>query len=95
MLPGIADSFFILTKKKRILTKHRFLDPYHELLRLLTFLVLHWEFLGNFCFAFPIYTDYFRLLAVVGFFGMHLGFILCIRLGFFFWVCTIAYVSNK
>lgn len=67
-----------------------FLSQFPDLLRLLTYVVLQWEFLGNFCFAMPIYTDYFRLLAVVGFIGMHFGFIICIRLGFFFWVCFVA-----
>lgn len=66
------------------------LDKFPEFLKFLTWAVLNWEFWGNFCFFMPVFTDYFRLLAVVGYFSMHLGFILCIRLGFFFWVCTVA-----
>lgn len=66
------------------------LDKFPELLKLLTWAVFQWEFWGNFCFFMPVFTDYFRLLAVLGFFAMHFGFIICIRLGFFFWVCTVA-----
>lgn len=52
----------------------------------MTYIVLQWEFWGNFVFLSPFYTDACRLIGAIGFMIMHLGFGLCLRLGTFFWI---------
>ena len=42
-------------------------------LRALTFMTIWWELLGPFLFIFPVFTEWARLIAVIGFFMMHLG----------------------
>jgi len=58
-----------------------------ELLKWMTWAVLRWEFYGPFFLAMPVQTPYFKLLGVLGFFGLHMGFQLSMRLGIFGWIC--------
>eukprot|EP01125_Pyxidicula_operculata_P010123 TRINITY_DN3337_c0_g1_i5.p1 TRINITY_DN3337_c0_g1~~TRINITY_DN3337_c0_g1_i5.p1 ORF type:complete len:475 (+),score=36.79 TRINITY_DN3337_c0_g1_i5:119-1543(+) len=51
------------------------------------FLTLFWELYGPFLFIFPIKNAYFRILGIVGFWGMHLLFGISLRLGLFFYIC--------
>ncbi|EGC28926.1 hypothetical protein DICPUDRAFT_59115 [Dictyostelium purpureum] len=56
-------------------------------LRVLTLAVAKWELFGIFFMVSPIFTDWLRLFGAIGFIAMHAGFIMCLRLGFFFF-CT-------
>jgi len=55
-------------------------------LRLMTCVVIKWEFCGPFFFCVPFKTQAFRLFACFAFFMFHLGLGLCLRLGIFSWV---------
>lgn len=67
-----------------------YLSQFPELLKLLTWAVLKWENWGAFLFFVPFYHDFCRSLGVLGFLAMHFGFVLCLRLGLFFYVCSVA-----
>jgi len=58
------------------------------LLRFLTWTVLLWEGYGCICFFLPFWTAYFHMFGVIGFFMMHIGFQLSMRLGIFGWICA-------
>jgi len=49
-------------------------------------ITLLWEHFGGFVLLIPFKNDYWRILGCIGFWGMHLGFGLCLRLGLFFWI---------
>lgn len=49
----------------------------------LTWAVLKWEFWGSFMYFVPIYSDFFRMIACIGFMALHIGFYLFIQLGIF------------
>lgn len=60
--------------------------PHYSLLQMLTYVVLWWELWGPLFLVSPFYTQGSRLIGVLGFMGMHLGFGLSLRLGTFFYV---------
>ncbi|GAM22784.1 hypothetical protein SAMD00019534_059590 [Acytostelium subglobosum LB1] len=72
----------------------RMLLPWRTTLKLMTLAVAKWEFIGAFCWYMPFYTDYLRILGAVGFMALHAGFVSCLRLGLFFWVCFCAQTIN-
>eukprot|EP01132_Coremiostelium_polycephalum_P007513 gene7513-9234_t len=72
----------------------KFISSFRLTLKLLTIAVAKWELLGIFFLCSPFYTDWCRLIGAVGFAFMHLGFVLCLRLGLFFWVTAGAQVIN-
>lgn len=52
----------------------------------LTFATLFWEHFGSCFFTIPFKTGYFRILAILGFWAMHIGFGLCLKVGLFAWI---------
>lgn len=54
-----------------------------ELCKVLTYVTIKWELLGPWLFISPVLTEWARLIAVLGFFGMHLGFHLMMHLSLF------------
>lgn len=62
---------------------------YPDLLKILTWAVIKWELYGTVFFFSPFFTDACRFFGAMGYFAMHLGFVLCMRLGFFFYVCAV------
>eukprot|EP01116_Phalansterium_solitarium_P000267 TRINITY_DN10169_c0_g1_i2.p1 TRINITY_DN10169_c0_g1~~TRINITY_DN10169_c0_g1_i2.p1 ORF type:complete len:496 (-),score=144.32 TRINITY_DN10169_c0_g1_i2:93-1580(-) len=62
-------------------------------LRVLTLGVLFWEGVGPLLFCSPWATDACRMIAVIGFVGMHAGFESCLRLDSFGPVCMSAVLS--
>jgi hypothetical protein len=58
------------------------------MLKIMCVVTLFWEHYGGFFLLIPIKNDYWRILGVLGFWGMHLGFGLCLRLGLFYWITT-------
>jgi len=65
---------------------------YPELMRWLTLFTYWTEALGPFLAFIPIYTRRFRMLAVVLFIGMHIGFASCMRLGLFGFVSMMTWL---
>ena len=63
-----------------------FRDTFWSWLPLLTFLVIQWEFFGPFLLFFPFDRGQVRTLAIAGIVGMHTGFGMCMKLGFFAWI---------
>lgn len=61
---------------------------YTNFLKFLTFAVIIWEWYGPLCFFVPIRSLHgpFRLLGVLGFVALHIGFGSCLSLGFFMWI---------
>ncbi|EGG23459.1 hypothetical protein DFA_05592 [Cavenderia fasciculata] len=72
----------------------KFIVQFRTTIRILTIAVAKWELWGAFFLFSPIYTDYCRLFGAIGFMAMHLGFVLCLRLGLFFWVTALAQTAN-
>ncbi|KYR01403.1 hypothetical protein DLAC_01993 [Tieghemostelium lacteum] len=72
----------------------KFLVQFREPMRLLTIAVAKWELYGIFFMFVPFCTDYFRFFAAFGFFALHVGFGMCLRLGLFFWVTACAQAIN-
>lgn len=64
----------------------------HAPLRILTYLVLQWEFYGMFFAFLPVFTPYGKLLCAAGFMAMHAGFGSCMRLGQFIYIGVGAFV---
>ncbi len=63
------------------------------LLRVLTVATLIVEFLGPFLLFIPFYRDRFRFLAVILFLSFHvIGMQLLLRIGYFPWICAIAWL---
>lgn len=57
----------------------------------MTWGTLNYELYGPLLLLVPVYTDYFKIFAVVGFVCMHLSFGMCMQLGFFMYIpCAIA-----
>eukprot|EP01133_Synstelium_polycarpum_P012399 gene12399-14551_t len=67
---------------------------YRGPLALMTIAVAKWELWGSFFLFSPVFTDYCRLFGAIGFMAMHLGFVLGLRLGLFFWVTFFAQTCN-
>jgi hypothetical protein len=67
-----------------------FLRNFPILLIILTFAVRVWELVGPFLYIFPIATQYTRLFGVFGFFALHIGFGVCLRLGTHHTYCQLA-----
>ncbi|GAM24706.1 hypothetical protein SAMD00019534_078810 [Acytostelium subglobosum LB1] len=72
----------------------RMVIPWRTTLKTLTIAVAKWELLGPLFWYSPVYTDYCRLLGAVGFMALHLGFVLFLQLGLFFWVTFCAQFVN-
>ncbi|KAN0045007.1 hypothetical protein ACTA71_006534 [Dictyostelium dimigraforme] len=72
----------------------RFLLHFRTPLRLLTIAVAKWELIGIFFLISPIYSDWCRLFGAFGFIAMHAGFVMCLRLGLFFFVTAGAQMIN-
>ncbi|KAK5576935.1 hypothetical protein RB653_001872 [Dictyostelium firmibasis] len=72
----------------------RFLLNFRTPLRLLTIAVAKWELVGIMFLVSPIYTDWCRLFGAFGFIAMHAGFVMCLRLGLFFFVTAGAQLIN-
>ena len=64
------------------------------LLRGLTLGSLAWEFFGPFLLFVPVaaWRGSCRMLTAAGFIGMHMSFNLCMDLGLFSWICSIAWL---
>eukprot|EP01116_Phalansterium_solitarium_P006826 TRINITY_DN19217_c0_g1_i1.p1 TRINITY_DN19217_c0_g1~~TRINITY_DN19217_c0_g1_i1.p1 ORF type:complete len:658 (+),score=159.09 TRINITY_DN19217_c0_g1_i1:133-2106(+) len=62
----------------------------HGFLKVLTIAIWHWEKYASFLFFVPVYPGLFRFVGAAGFFLMHLGFWLCMRLETFCPLCMSA-----
>lgn len=69
------------TSFARLLLK---LNP--KILRFMTWAVLKWEFYGPLFYTSPILTQWCKIIGVLGFIALHLGFCLSLKLGLFLWV---------
>ncbi|EGC30184.1 hypothetical protein DICPUDRAFT_158103 [Dictyostelium purpureum] len=67
---------------------------FRPIIRVLTIAVAKWELIGIFFIFSPVYTDWFRFFSALGFIAMHVGFVMCLRLGLFFWVTAGAQLIN-
>ncbi|KAM9980601.1 hypothetical protein ACTFIY_002906 [Dictyostelium cf. discoideum] len=72
----------------------KFLLHFRTPLRLLTIAVAKWELIGIFFLISPFYSDWCRLFGAFGFIAMHAGFVMCLRLGLFFFVTAGAQLIN-
>ncbi|KAN0018302.1 hypothetical protein ACTFIU_010917 [Dictyostelium citrinum] len=63
-------------------------------LKILTLAVAKWELYGILFLISPIYSDWCRFFGAIGFIAMHAGFIMCLRLGLFFFVTAGAELIN-
>ncbi|KAM9945266.1 hypothetical protein ACTFIT_003521 [Dictyostelium discoideum] len=63
-------------------------------LKVLTIAVAKWELFGILFLISPVYSDWCRLFGAIGFIAMHAGFIMCLRLGLFFFVTAGAELIN-
>lgn len=68
------------------------LTPYPDLMKFLTHFTYGLEKFGWLLLLIPFRQTWFRLLAIVLFVGMHLGFHLMMTLGIFSWVCMVAWI---
>lgn len=68
------------------------LTAYPKLMEFLTYATLYLELYGWLLIFIPIFNKYFRLLGVLIFIGLHVGFLLCMHLGFFPWVDIAAWI---
>ncbi|KAF2077349.1 hypothetical protein CYY_001352 [Polysphondylium violaceum] len=87
-------TFYALTLDYFATDFAKFIINFRTPLRLLTIAVAKWELAGIFFMFSPIFTDHCRLFGAIGFAFMHLGFVLCLRLGLFFWVTAGAQIIN-
>jgi len=87
-------TFYALTLDYFATDFAKFIIQFRTPLRLLTIAVAKWELAGIFFMFSPFFTDYCRLFGAIGFAFMHLGFVLCLRLGLFFWVTAGAQIIN-
>lgn len=53
--------------------------------KFLTWAVLEWELWGPLFYIFPIFNNITRVIAVIGFIMLHIGFGSCLSLGIFMW----------
>lgn len=60
------------------------------ILKILTYGVFKWELYGPLFYTFPIYSEYLRMIGVLGFLLLHLGFGLSLALGTFMWMPMIS-----
>jgi hypothetical protein len=63
-----------------------FRDAFTEYLPLLTFLVIGWEFLGPWLLLFPFDRGQIRVVGILGFTALHVGFGSMMELGAFAWI---------
>jgi len=64
-----------------------------ELLRLSTAATLALEFIGPLLLLIPIGNAKFRIMAIAGFIGLHLGLSACLNLGLFSWICICSWLA--
>lgn len=69
-----------------------FLLGYPQLLQILTFATLIFEFVGPLLIFSPIWTAPLRALLVVSFIGFHMGLAMTIQLGTFPWLFSVAWL---
>lgn len=62
------------------------LTNYPKLMEFLTHFTLYLELYGWLLIFIPIFLGFFRTIGVVLFIGLHVGFMLCMHLGFFPWI---------
>lgn len=86
-------SFWALRLKYFVTPLGDFLAGHPDLLQLLTWAVLRWEFFGPLLFVSPFCTAFLRLFAVFGFMVLHISFGLCLRLGFFTFITNTALMA--
>ena len=63
-----------------------------HVLQFLTFATISLEFFGPFLLFVPVWTRWFRILAIVGFIGLHMGIFLTMQIGLFPWICMAAWL---
>ncbi len=68
------------------------LTAYPKLMEFLTHVTLYLELYGWLLIFIPIFLQYFRLLGVAIFIGLHLSFMFCMHLGFFPWIDIAAWI---
>lgn len=56
------------------------------LLRFLTWAVAKWEVYGPFFYISPFFQPHLRIIGIIAFIGMHVGFGTVLRVGGFFWI---------
>lgn len=60
------------------------------ILKWMTWAVFKWEIYGPAFYMSPIFTEWFRLIGVIGFVALHVGFGVCLKLGIFIWASIAA-----
>ncbi len=84
--------YYALSVDQFVKTPGLWLLGFPEVCRALTFCVWWLEILGPFIAFIPWRTAWWRLGVVAAFWGMHLGFALCLRLGPFPWLMMVAWI---
>lgn len=59
------------------------------MLQIFTWVVFQWEFFGPFFYISPFLSDSLRVIGMIGFFAMHLGFGMSLNLGLFLWITLV------
>jgi len=71
----------------------KYLLNFPDLLRVVTLPVWYLELLGGFLLIVPFFQNWTRMLAILSFVALHLGFAVTMKLGLFPWICITAFVA--
>ena len=71
----------------------KYLLNFPALLRLMTLPVWYLELLGGFLLVLPFFQSWTRMIGILSFFALHLGFAMTMKLGLFPWICITAFVA--